>query len=153
LEVVDEATRRRFIMIPFVHKPAVPDGDLEQKLRKEYSGILRWMIGGCLDWQANGLVRPAVVTEATAEYFDEQDLLGQWISEKCECGHGRKAGATDLYNSWAAFSKEHGDFPGTSVTFAEALKARGFEKKKITGKMYYLGIALRDALDLQAMQE
>ena len=29
-----------------------------EKLKAEWPGILRWMIEGCLDWQANGLVRP-----------------------------------------------------------------------------------------------
>ena len=49
---------------------------LEEKLRAERrAGILAWMIDGCLDWQHNGLVRPQVVVEATAEYFDAQDLL------------------------------------------------------------------------------
>ena len=42
------------------------------------------MIDGCLDWQANGLIRPASVSAATDEYFEEQDLFGQWLEEECD---------------------------------------------------------------------
>ena len=65
LRNVDDAARRRFNIIPFTHKPENPDKELKDKLRAEYPAILRWMIDGCLDWQKNGLVRPAVVKEAT----------------------------------------------------------------------------------------
>jgi putative DNA primase/helicase len=35
------------------------------------------MIEGCLDWQKHRLVRPKVVLDATAQYFEEQDVIGQ----------------------------------------------------------------------------
>ena len=61
--------RRRINIVPFVHKPAQPDLKLEEKLKDEWPGILRWMIDGCADWQANSLVRPSSVKKATGEYF------------------------------------------------------------------------------------
>src|ERR1700731_2062335 len=64
LHNIDEAARRRFNIIPFTRKPDKPDRELEAKLRAEWPGILRWMIDGCLDWQANGLVRPSIIVEA-----------------------------------------------------------------------------------------
>jgi putative DNA primase/helicase len=77
LRNVDDAARRRFNVVPFEHRPAHPDRELEQKLRAEWPGILRWMIDGCLDWQTRALVRPQVVMDATAEYFSEQDSVQQ----------------------------------------------------------------------------
>lgn len=73
---VDEAARRRFNIIPFTQKPVTPDRELEDKLKAEAGQILSWAIAGCLDWQANGLVRPEIVTAATRDYFEDQDLLG-----------------------------------------------------------------------------
>lgn len=67
---VDEAARRRFNIVPFSHKPPKPDRELEKKLQAELPAILRWMIEGCLDWQAHGLIRPQVVIDATADYFE-----------------------------------------------------------------------------------
>jgi putative DNA primase/helicase len=72
LKNVDDAARRRFNIVPFLHTPPQPDKHLEEKLQREWPGILRWMIDGCLDWQRAGLVRPKVVADATAEYFEAQ---------------------------------------------------------------------------------
>ena len=49
LRNVDEATRRRIIMAPFLHTPRRRDKRLEEKLRAEWPGISTWMIEGCLD--------------------------------------------------------------------------------------------------------
>jgi putative DNA primase/helicase len=57
LRNVDDAARRRINIVPFIRKPAVIDKQLEDKLRVEWPGILRWMIQGCLNWQTVG--RPA----------------------------------------------------------------------------------------------
>ena len=84
LRNVDDAARRRFNVVPFLHKPANPDRELEAKLRAEWPAILRWMIEGALDWQMNGLVRPAIVTDATAEYFEAQDHFSRWLAECCD---------------------------------------------------------------------
>ncbi len=83
LRNVDEAMRRRFLMVPFNHRPADPDPDLAQKLRAEWPGILAWMIEGCRDWQRHGLLRPDAVTEATRDYFEAQDVMGRWLKERC----------------------------------------------------------------------
>jgi putative DNA primase/helicase len=136
---VNDAARRRFNIVPFLHKPEKPDPALVKKLRAEYPAILRWMIEGCLDWQLNGLVRPDVVVQATADYFEEQDLIGQWIASKCDVGPDQKASATALFNSWKAFAQEHGEQPGSSKTFGPMLAQHGFIKKK-SSVSTYLGI-------------
>jgi putative DNA primase/helicase len=145
---VNEAARRRFNIAPFMYKPPVPDLTLEVKLREEYPAILRWMIDGCLDWQAHGLVRPEIVTATTCEYFEEQDLLGQWILAKCECGPGKKASPTELYKSFVEFAQTNGEDPGSMTTFGSNLSQK-FEKTKSSNKVY-LGIALKPLPDFTA---
>ena len=88
LRNVDEAARRRFLIVPFERKPEHPDRELEQKLLAEANGIMQWMIEGCLDWQANGLLKPASVLAATEEYFSDQDLFAHWLAEECICEPG-----------------------------------------------------------------
>jgi putative DNA primase/helicase len=83
LHNIDEAARRRFNIVPFTRKPAISDPQLGEKLMAEAPGILQWMIEGCLDWQKNGLVRPASVTEATDEYFSDQEVFPRWLEEEC----------------------------------------------------------------------
>ena len=128
LRNVDDAAKRRFNIIPFTHEPEERDLQLEEKLRAEFPAILRWMIEGCLDWQRNGLIRPKVVTDATAEYFSSQDMFGQWLEECCELHPGndrRLETAADLFASWEAFCEMHGEEAGNSKTLGDKLSQRG----------------------------
>ena len=147
LRTVDEAQRRRFNLIPFVHQPAAPDRQLEQKLRAEWPAILRWAIEGCLDWQAKGILRPSSVLKATEQYFADQDLIGQWIAEECDAEPGNRwklATSAALFASWTAYATRAGEKPGSRKPFAEELERRGFEIKKGTaGIREFRGIRLR----------
>jgi putative DNA primase/helicase len=76
---VDEAIRRRFHLIPFsVTIPADErDGELTEKLKEEWPGILAWLIKGCLEWQREGLRPPRAVLEATEAYLSCGRLAGR----------------------------------------------------------------------------
>jgi putative DNA primase/helicase len=141
LRNADDAARRRFNMVPFIHKPPAPDRDLEAKLRAEWPGILRWMIAGCLMWRRTGLVRPQVVLDATEEYFSEQDSIRQWIEERCETGKGTLLDtSTNLFRSWTAWANAHGEKPGTAKWFAQALRRQGFKQYRTTKARGFFGI-------------
>jgi putative DNA primase/helicase len=142
LKTVNEAARRRIIIVPFLNKPKQPDHGLQAKLRLEYPAILRWMVEGCRDWQQHGLLRPAAVTKATADYFEEQDLCGRWLDEFCTRAIGVKGQASDLYSSWRMFAHANGEDAGTSKTFGAMLTERGFASKK-SSATFYLGITLK----------
>jgi putative DNA primase/helicase len=147
LRNVDEAARRRFNIVPFTRKPTAPDPQLERKLRAEWPGILRWMIEGCLDWQANGLVRPESVTTATADYFAEQDLFGQWLEEKCDVdpeNTAKWATTTDLFISWTNYAKAAGEEPGTAKGFAPAMRRKGFRPYRSKFARGWSGIRLNN---------
>jgi putative DNA primase/helicase len=131
---VDDAIRRRFNIIPFIRKPVTVDANLETKLRAEWPMILRWMIDGCLDWQASkGLVHPESVTDATAAYFADQDLLAQWLDEKCDAepdNPHKWDTVGDLFSSWSKYSTEAGEQSGSKKAFNEAMQSRGFRPAK-----------------------
>lgn len=145
LRTVDEAMRRRFNMVPFTIIPSKKDQLLPEKLKKEYPGILRWAIEGCLDWQANGFVRPKRVIEATNEYFDNQNTFGEWLKEYCEVDlkklHGIES-ATDLFSSWSKYAKANGEDGGSQKTFSQSLIRNGFVKKVTKSGKQYAGISL-----------
>lgn len=126
LHSVDDALRRRFNIIGFTHKPQAPDPMLEEKLRAEQPAILRWMIDGCLDWQMNGLVRPQAVLKATAEYFAEQDVLGQFLEARCIVSPEREEVSAPLFAAWVEFAGAAGEKAGTEKQFGASLQKRGF---------------------------
>jgi putative DNA primase/helicase len=146
LHNVDDAAKRRFNIVPFILKPNTPDLDLEEKLFREAGGILQWMIKGCLDWQANGLSRPDCVTAATKDYFDDQDLIGQWIEDCCDVQFGTKKlwdKSADLYDSWNEFSVAAGESAGTKTAFGSAMRKKGFLPEKIEGARAFRFIRLK----------
>jgi putative DNA primase/helicase len=130
LRNVDDAARRRFNVVPFLRKPQLVDKQLPNKLHDEWPGILRWMIDGCLAWQAEGLAPPETVRAATTSYFDNQDIFSQWLEEKCNAVPGdreKTAPSADLFASWSAFAKAAGETPGSRKSFARLLERKGFQ--------------------------
>jgi putative DNA primase/helicase len=144
LRNVDEAMRRRFLMVPFNHRPADPDPDLAQKLRAEWPGILAWMIEGCRDWQRHGLIRPDAVTAATRDYFDAQDVMGRWLKERCIIAahlQSKPAWLLSDYREWAA---ENGEQAGDSRRLRGFLeRTPGCQYKTVRGAQKVTGIGLR----------
>ncbi|RJL07200.1 hypothetical protein D3P06_01530 [Paracoccus aestuarii] len=124
---VDGAIKRRFNVMPFDRKPKTPDFGLKLALEAELPGILAWAVLGCLDWQKNGLLRPAVMIETTEEYFAEQDTFSNWLTDRCETGARFAATTEDLFESWSWYARQNGDEPGNKRgDFPQRMRERGF---------------------------
>lgn len=126
LNSIDEATRRRFHLIPFA--VTIPedqrDHELVEKLKAEYPAILGWMLRGCEMWRSIGLAPPANVLAASANYFADEDTIGSWIAECCDTGKSFYDTAMCLYPSWRRWAEAHGEMPGKYGAFVKALDAR-----------------------------
>ncbi len=147
LSGVDEAMRRRLRVVPFRHRPARPDRDLDAKLRAEGPAILRWMIDGCLAWRAQGLGSSSAVREATDDALDAQDLVAQFLSERClrATPHTpRSATAAALYTAWRRWAEAAGEPAGSQRAFALALACHGFTRDRTEHVRLYRGLGLRD---------
>jgi putative DNA primase/helicase len=143
LHNVDAAMRRRFNIIPFVHTPPQPDMELEDKLAAEHPQILAWMIEGCRDWISNGLCRPAAVVKATERYFEDQDIVGQWVTERCDERNGALGKPKDLFESWGQFAGENGEAVGSQKALAGILQKRGFRPIRTSAGRFWEGIDVR----------
>lgn len=138
---VDDAARRRFNIVPFTVKPENPDRELEAKLEAEWPAILKWMITGCLAWQADGLRCPESVKAATNEYFGQQDLTAQWLEECTRLEPGNRSlfeTSADLFRSWSDFAKANGEDAGSAKGMAARLRRHGLRQasRKLAGKTY-----------------
>lgn len=144
---VDDAMRRRFRIIPFDKKPANPDRELEDKLVEEWPQILSWMIEGCRDWLREGLTFPKAMQDATDTYFEEQDVLGQWIKDECEVGPNFYDPVAKLFDSWTKFARANGEEIGKSRGFGDLLVKRQFLRYREPGTRArcFKGLKLRHA--------
>jgi putative DNA primase/helicase len=144
LRTVDEAIRRRFILVPFTVTIPAPERDLElgEKLRGEWGGILQWMIEGCLEWQSEGLQVPKAVRDATKDYLASEDLLSRWIEDCCVRLSGKWESATALFRNWRLWCMENQEDPGSQKRFSENLESHGFEPKRTKKARGFNGIGL-----------
>ena len=131
LSNVDEAIRRRLLLVPFFVciPPAERDPHLHEKLKDEWPAILRWIVDGCLEWQRIGLAPPSIVRDATDEYFSGEDVFGQWLDDECdvEIGNDWKWETVGgLFTAWTAYAMQANEEPGTIKGFSEQMQARGF---------------------------
>jgi P4 family phage/plasmid primase-like protien len=123
---VDDAIRRRLHLIPFTFKapPDKIDPRLSEKLKAEASGILAWMIQGCIEWQQTGLRPPEIVKESTDEYLGGEDSLQQWLDDCCDLGMGFTTSKA-LFKSWSEWAENAGEFVGTMKRLMAKLESRG----------------------------
>lgn len=133
--------RRRILIVSFSLRLEEKDKDygLADKLRKEYPSILRWLIDGFLDWQRNGLVRPAAVLEATKQYFSDQDVIAAFLEEECELGAGLWCKRSDAFRRWSDIAKDSGFPPGSIATLTEQLDQREGIRSANTHKVRGVG--------------
>jgi putative DNA primase/helicase len=124
------------------------DKRLGDKLRAELSGILRWAVEGCLDWQRDGLTLPDKVRAATNEYRNEEDQFRQWECDRCFVGPEYRCRASELYADYHSWCERGGYRPESQKVFGEQLTKRKFERRVSNGT-WYLGIALRTDLEME----
>jgi putative DNA primase/helicase len=144
----DEGIWRRIRLVPFTVR--IPDDKqdktLPDKLRAELPGILNWCLEGCLRWQKRGLSLPPAVQAGTAEYRLQQDVLGQFLAERCLTGEGHRCRAGQLFTAWGEWCKRNGEHEGTQRRFGQAMTERGFQRQGSNG-IWYLDVELLNELD------
>ena len=110
------------------------DNQLLSKLRKEFPGILNWLIKGCLRWQENGhkIERPNSVKMAGMEYRAESDPLGDFIEAKCVLDSRYTTPVKvikNAYKEWCA--AENVKWVESKQSFNNYLREKGCEQKPI----------------------
>jgi putative DNA primase/helicase len=152
----DKAFWYRMALIPFdisfVNRdPQEPherraDLNLDRKIIDEASGILAWLVRGCLEWQRDGLAPPREVTEATEKYRRSEDLIADWIYERAEISDpNAEETATNLYKDFVDWYHDNiGQKERTGTWFGKQL-GKKYEKHKSNGRVLYLGISLKNS--------
>lgn len=125
---VGEAMKRRLHLIPFDVTIPVEQRDktLLDQLHGERDGIFQWMLEGCKAWQESGLQPPPCIREAADEYFKDEDLVSQWIDERCTIDASTKAPSAQLYKNWIEWADARGFDRGSQRSLGEELRMRGF---------------------------
>jgi P4 family phage/plasmid primase-like protien len=143
----DHAIWRRIILVPFDFRvpPGRRDPSLTEKLKAEASGILNWLLRGCLRWQREGIARlPGAVEEATARYRADEDALGDFLAEKCIFQPGERTQSKVLYEAYLGHCQETGQKEISQKSFSATLEERGFQKERTSAGVFWKEIALAE---------
>jgi putative DNA primase/helicase len=131
--------------LSFVEDPQKPkerkaDKGLLEKLKAEGSGIFAWLLRGCLAWQREGLNPPEEIKSARRAYQEEEDLVSQFLSEKCILGTGFEVQAGTIYAAYQKWVEEKGLKAFSGVKFGKEIKGR-FDSYK-DRNTFYKGVGL-----------
>ena len=146
LHSVDAAMRRRFHLVPFEasFRGDKCIKDMETRLLEEGSAILGWAVEGCLKWQSEGLNPPERVRSATEHYFANQDVMGEWLVERCETGPDYWETPTRLFNSWKVYAKDAEFSVGTRASFNDRMESAGYRQLRERSRgRFWAGIQLK----------
>jgi putative DNA primase/helicase len=144
IQGVDHGIWRRIHLIPFdVTIPTEEiDRDLPSKLRAELPGILAWAVKGCREWQEQGLNIPASISNATAAYRAEMDIISEFLNDRCTLQASEKTPLGTLYaayTEWAGNACQ--DALGKKI-FGNLMRQKGYDQSKSGGVRYWNGLKL-----------
>jgi len=128
LRTVDEAIRRRFVLIPFNFLPSKVDPDLSTSYWSEAPGIMAWAVRGAMEWMAEGLYLPEAIIKASADYLDDQDSFGGWVREFLDLSDSAAfTSSADLFASWKHYADGANEMAGTAKAFGSRLRKFGLK--------------------------
>jgi putative DNA primase/helicase len=142
----DDGIWRRVRLIPFtVQIPeASRDPHLPAKLAEELPGILQWALEGTRLWLAHGLTVPAIVSDASAEYRDEEDTLADFIAEEIERVPNARTAPGELFARYQAWAARNGmRYPLTQRALAKRMKERGFKLDRTREARFWADVELK----------
>lgn len=130
----DYGVWRRLLLLPYARQfnDETADKTLPDKLATEHPGILAWLVSGAARYAAEGLKLCPEMRRASDEYRQDEDVMGQWLAERCATGPGMETPFAQLYASYAGWAKDAGAFVLSAKRLALELIERPLGLKKVT---------------------
>ena len=141
IRLVDNAIRRRLMIWPCDNVPATVDEFLGEKLAspQHLGGMVSFLINKLhkvlrLRGAGESIPIPAVVTAATDAYFNEADVIGQWLDYAC-VEEGETI-STVLYGSFSAWCHGRNRRPVNETSFGLWM-GRRYDRRRTNRGVFY----------------
>ena len=134
----DHGIWRRLLLVPFTQRfeGARIDKRMTEKLKAESTGILAWLVRGCLDWHRDGLNPPGCVTAATDAYRSQEDVIGRFIAERCQRERSGAVRFSELYSVMEGWCADSGDDCPSKRKVGTWLTGQGYQPGSSNGRVY-----------------
>ncbi len=139
----DHAIWRRICLVPF--ELVIPEREREENiherlLRDEASGILNWLLVGLRDQQEAGLNPPRKILAATEEYRSEEDIVGQFLRDRCEIGAGFAQQSSELHEAYSKYAEKNGYKALNQKGLNNNLRRKGYKSGHKTSGTVWEGL-------------
>jgi len=144
----DEGIWRRIRLIPF--DVTVPVGERVKNLaaklfKEEADGIFTWAAAGAFAYYTlDGLGEPNKVEEATKEYRETSDVLGDFIRLHIIESPGSELSITEAHRVYSQMMSVEGQKPVAKHIFGKHMAHHGFKTEHTRAGNVYKGLALKD---------
>ena len=101
------------------------------------------MLDGYSIYHDDGLEPPEAIRIATAEYLENEDIIGRWLEERCERDTQQFTPTRDLFNNWKDWAEEAGVFVGDVKSFSQKLVKKGLVSRPTSKARGFLGVRIR----------
>ncbi len=144
-DVEDKGMRARLVIVPCNAVFKKLDRTLPEKLKSDnnMSAILNWLIEGAKKYRTEGLEPlPDAINQALDEYYEVNDLLNQFIDEKCQVKSDETVKATDFVNDYNEWRHENGSRPMKRKNVIASMQRKGYIYERRHKGWVFVGICL-----------
>jgi putative DNA primase/helicase len=156
LRSTDNGTMRRLALVPFEVQiqPGEDIKDFGERLQAESSGILNWLVEGCMDWQSQNKDAPVpdVIRAATEDYRHEEDLIGRFVADCIKQNPGGFVAGKVVHDTFKHWCESAGIEPMNGTAFGRKLLSIPWIKKSKSGTVKYTGIIINPDWDKGLLQ-
>lgn len=127
---------------------------LKEDLQKDgLSGVLRWLVEGCQEWQERGLDPPDAIIKAVDKLSAEEDYVGQFVGDCLDLVPDHPDTKMPCKAMYAAFEwwwSENMDSKQKRIpalrTINKQMRERGFVLDKRGGVVHVFGVRLKTSI-------
>lgn len=153
----DKGFRRRFrLTLWLIDIAALPGGEeppaiLHARLMTEASGVLNWLIAGCLEWLGDRRVPvPERESEALVDFWATGNPMGEWLDEECDLrDRDAETGSKPLYEAFKAWMERNEIEEDTIKKWNPTRFGRELGQRQLVGKKDRRGNKVRRGIKLR----
>ena len=113
------------------------------------SGIFMWLVRGYIRYKERGLTMSKELKKVVTKYERDNDLVLQFLENRCERNEEITIKAKDLYNAFKLWAKSEGAFVLSARKFNSEMERHPewFDRKSTSsGFVIYWGLKLKEVI-------
>ena len=134
-----------------MYKRQEQDTHLKDELceQSSMSGIFMWLVRGYIRYKERGLAMSNDLKKVVTKYERDNDLVLQFLENRCERNEAVNIKAKDLYNAFKLWAKSEGAFVLSARKFNSEMERHPewFDRKSTSsGFVIYWGVKLKEVI-------